>query len=96
MKEFKRIEKAMKEFKRINQQRLSRVDRANALAKVIGLHENYYETLEEATDAALNRSLSTHRTIYIFLHENLFMVCAHGVERIGYTLVRRCQHGSIL
>lgn len=74
----------------------SNTEKANALAKVVGLHENYYETLEEATSAALDRSLFTNRVIYIFSIERLFMVCAHGVERVGHTLVRRCQYGSIL
>lgn len=86
----------MTEVDKINQQNLSPVERANALAKVIGLRENYYGTLEEATGAALDRSIFTHRVIYIFSNEEMFMVCAHGVERVGHTLVRRCQYGSIL
>jgi hypothetical protein len=74
----------------------SPVERANAFAKIIGLHENYYETIEEATRAALDRSLFTNRIIYIFSIDDMFMVCTHGVERVGHILVRRCQYGSIL
>lgn len=86
----------MKEFERIDQQNLSPIEKANAMAKVIGLHENYYETMEEATGAALDRSLFTNRVVHIFSHEGLFMVCVHGVERIGFTLIRRYHRGTIL
>lgn len=77
-------------------EKTDRVEKANALAKIVGLHENYFGTIEEATAAALDRSLFTNRIIYIFIIDGLYMVCAHGVEKIGSTLVRRCHRGIIL
>jgi hypothetical protein len=66
----------------------------NEQAAMIGLHETYHETQEEAFENAKERSKKSNRIVYVFSMEAGFMVCVHGVRRIGHKLVKQYYRGA--
>lgn len=58
--------------------------------------EEFFATLEQATERAKERSLLTKRVIYLAVGENEYMIHSHGVELKKYKITTRFRQGSIL
>lgn len=69
------------------------IEQLNEKAKLIGLHETYHATEAEALENARVRSTKSNRVVYVFKTESAYMVCVHGVLRIGHSLVKKFTHG---
>ncbi len=61
------------------------ITQLNEEAVKAGLHETYHATAQEALDNARERSTKSNRTVYVFKMESGYMVCVHGVPKIGFT-----------
>ena len=56
-------------------------------------YEDFHVSLEEAEAGAQIRSTKTLRAVFMYQTENGFVVCVHGVAKIGWKYVGRFESG---
>lgn len=64
------------------------IKQLNEEAVLIGLHETYHHTEKEALMEGKYRCEKYNRNVYVFQMESGYMVCVHGVQKIGFTLIK--------